>query len=316
MTKEEFELLPRDKRWSYSRISAFMGCPRKHYYSYIEEIRGKGNIYTQLGDFWHRLMEARNKGEDPEPILLEYEKASKAGAIDKPVDLMRFVYTEYCDTYPLDNVLYTEETLYEEWEDGDVASFKIDCIYEQDGLNILKDYKTTINKPKYSFTSTKYNQQLLLYKAVAEEAYGIVIHGIEIEEVRLCMLEEVPINKNGKPTADVRRLGLVKYETYFDLLSEMGIETMPEYANALTELSKRGHPLFTRYTVDISDTRVVDENLTDMYESYKLAKTGCKARKRSVLCDYCDLSRLCEADYSYLDDEGREIIIEDILKKS
>ena len=316
MTKEEFEQLPREKRWSFSRLSSFISCPRKHYYSYIEELKGMGNIHLTLGDYWHKLMEAYNKEEDYEQILQEYEREAKNGNIGSDPDLLRHVFNEYISWYPKDNVLYSEDSLIEEWENGDHAIFKIDCIYEKDGLNILRDYKTTTNKLKYGFSDVKYNQQLLLYKAVAEEYYGIKIHGIEIDEIRLEKLQPVPYNKSGKPSADIRKLGLVKYETYREALEEMGIEDEPEFQNVLTELEKRGHPLFNRVTVDLSDENVVYDNLEDLYGIYKLAKTGIKSRHRNALCNYCDLKELCEADYSNLDEEGRKILIEKITKST
>lgn len=311
MTNEEFEKLPRDKRWSYSRLNTFLGCPRKHHYSYIEEIKGQGNIHLELGDYFHRLMEAYNKEEDPEPILEEYERK----VTDKPKDLMRRVFTEYINHYEKDNVLYTEVSLFEEWENKDWAMFKIDCIYEKARMNVLRDYKTTTNNLKYNFGSTKYNQQMLLYKAIAEENLGLTIHAIEIDEVRIALLEDVPYNKNGKPTADFRRLGLVTYENYFNALSEMGLEEEDEYQDTLDKLLRRGHPLFNRVIVDIPDNKTVDENLDDMYGAYTLARTGVKSRKRSVLCDYCDMRELCDAEYSTIDEEGRQLIIDKITKK-
>jgi len=314
MTIEEFEKLPRDKRWSYSRVTSFIDCPRKYHYAYKEEIRGGGNIYTTLGDFWHRLMKAYNLGEDIEPIFEEYETAASVGTIDKPKEMLRHVFNEYISWYPVDTILHAEESIIEEWEDGDHAIFIIDCIYEKDGLNILRDYKTTIKNLKYDFNQVKYNQQLLLYKAVAEEEYGIKIHGVEIDEIRLDMCAEVPFNKTGKPTADMRRLGLVKYETYLNVLEEMGLDEEPEYQGVLTELEKRGHPLFNRITVDLSDDHIVNENLEDIYGLYKVAKSDIKSRKRSILCNYCSVRELCEAEYSYLDDVGRQILVEKVSK--
>lgn len=316
MTQEEFDKLPRDKRWSFSRLQTFANCPRKHHYSYVEEIRGDGNIHTQLGDIFHQLMDARNKKLDPEPILKNYEDLVRAGKIDKPVELMRHVYNEYDSWYAVDKVLYSEESLFEEWEDKDWATFRVDCVYQVEDLNILRDTKTTTsNKSKYDFGSVKYNPQLLLYKPVVEAAFGIKIHGIEIDEVRLDICQPVPFNKTGKPTADIRRLGLVKYDVYYNTLCEMGLDTEPEYQSVLNELEKRGHPLFTRITVDVDD-HVVDENLQDIYGIYKMAKTGCKSRKRSILCDYCDLRMLCEAEYNYLDEAGKQIIVDKITKSS
>lgn len=316
MTKEEFEKLPRNKRWSYSRIMAFAQCPRKHHYAYEEEIRGDGNIHTQLGDYWHRIIDAYNKEEDTSIIIKEYENAVKGGGIESPENLMQSVFNEYCDWYPKDNILRSEDELFEEWEDGDFATFRLDCLYERDGLNILRDTKTTTKPLKYNYASTKFNQQLLLYKPIAEEAYGIKIHGVEIDEVRLALLEDVPFNKNGKPTADIRRLSLVKYETYLNVLQEMMLDTEPEYATVLTELEKRGHPLFNRVTIDLSDDHIVSENLNDIYGIYKLAKSKCKSRKRTILCDYCEYKQLCEAEYSYLDDQGKQIIVDKITKNS
>lgn len=315
MTEEEFQKLPRENRWSYSRLSSFINCPRQHHYSYIEEIRGEGNVHTVLGDLFHKILDKRNKGEDYSDIINEYHKLVDTGKLETNRDLLEFVINEYNNNYAVDNVLYSEISLYEKWEGKDYATFRIDCIYEKDGMNILRDYKTTTKKLKYNFSSVKYNQQLMLYKEVAEELLGIMIHGIEIDEIRLEKLEEVPYTKAGRPSADIKKLGLVKYETYLEALKDMGLEDAPEYAHILTELEKRGHPLFNRITIDTIDNNVFSENLADMYGIYKLAKTNTKSRKRSILCDYCDYKSLCEADYSSLDEDSRRIIIEEILRK-
>lgn len=314
MNKEDFEKLERENRWSFSKLKAFIECPRKHHYSYVEEIKTDDNVYLALGGFFHELMEAHYTAGNTEEILKEYEK--KAHEYDKPPGLLRHVYEEYKIFQPPENVLAVEVEVIEEWDDKDYIIGKADLIYERDGLNILRDFKTTLGKLKYDISSTRYNQQLLLYKAMIEENMGMKLHGIEIFEVRLGILEEVPINKNGKPTADVRRLGLVTYDKYYDYLEEIGLEDAPEYKNALMELNKRGHPLFKRTTVDILDEKIVEENLEDLYGIYKLAKTKVKARKRSILCDYCDYRELCDADYSTLDETGRQFIIDKISKNA
>ena len=316
MNIEEFEKLPRENRWSYSRINSFSRCPRKHHYSYKEELRGKSNIHIKLGDYFHRILDAHHKGEDVEAIIKKYEEEARVGSIEHEEELMRHVYNEYVSWYEPDDVMYTEQEFIEEWENGDYIIAKVDLIRRHNELVIARDTKTTTKKFKHDIGSVRHNQQLLLYKPIIEEGLGITVDGVEIDEVRLDICRPPLINKNGRPTADVRKLGNVKHETYLNTLKSMGLEKAEEYQKALGELAKRGHPLFNRVTIDCIDDKAISENLNDLYGFYKLAKTGCKSRVRSILCDYCEFRLLCDAEYTDLDDEGRQFIVDKIVKNS
>jgi CRISPR/Cas system-associated exonuclease Cas4 (RecB family) len=144
----------------------------------------------------------------------------------------------------------------------------------------------------------------------------MVVDQYEIDEVRLAKIQPVPLNLNGKPTADKKRLGLVLYEDYYNKLCEMGLESEPEYQAILDYLEKRGHPLFKRTNVQLLDQNILASNIDDISQTYKSIKEGHDNRVRGKLCEYCPYQELCNLDFYMPDDESREIMINKIKKSS
>jgi CRISPR/Cas system-associated exonuclease Cas4 (RecB family) len=144
----------------------------------------------------------------------------------------------------------------------------------------------------------------------------MVVDEYEIDEVRLAMIQPVPINANGKPTADKKRLGLVLYEDYRNKLCEMGLENEPEYAAILDYLEKRGHPLFKRTKVQLLDQNILASNIQDIAQTYEKIKLGHDNRVRGKLCEYCAYQELCNLDFYMPDDDSRAILINKLKKQS
>jgi hypothetical protein len=155
----------------------------------------------------------------------------------------------------------------------------------------------------------QYNNQLLLYATVLQDATNISVDAIEIDEIRLAELQEAPRNKNGKPTADVRQLTYTTYESYYNTLASMGLDDAPEYQNALAYLEKRGHPLFQRVTTMLSP-ELTSEIMNDTYITYERLKSERFERNVGRLCDWCEFKQLCRLDYYNPSEEDRQIVME------
>lgn len=304
--------------FSYSRLSTYNSCPRKHSYMYEEKLYTDGNEFLILGDLFHQCIDKATKGEDFSSVINDYEAKVKVGVLTTESGLLEDVVNRYFAHYDItsEETIGSELTLEEDWEDGDKFKGIIDRVIEKDGMIIIRDTKTTLKPLKYTTNQVKFNSQLLTYCSLVQDHLNLIVDAYEIDEVRLARIQPVPINQNGKPSADKNRLSLVLYEDYYNKLCEMGLEEAPEYQNVLEYLEKRGHPLFKRTQCQLLDQNLLASNIQDLYQSYKSIKTGNKQRVRGPLCDYCAYQELCNLDFYMPDPESRQILINKITKNN
>lgn len=316
---------------SYSNFATFRQCPKKWYYAYVEMLEEKRSENLLLGSLFHTAIEKLYKGEDPSDTYKEYNDAVLSNELSTDLDLLETVANLYTTYYAKkdskEKILSIEKEMKLEWENDDYIVGLADRVVEDQGLVVVRDTKTTKNALKYTPNTVRYNPQLLLYAAMVEELEGIKVDAIEIDEVRLAHLQKPQINKNGKPTADKNKLGLVTYQTYYNTLVDMGLEDDDAYQGILDYLKKRGHPLFKRVRIQIHDDVIVNQNINELYSSYQTMKMYLQSqeggseetlvfpRHRSRLCDWCAYQDLCNLDYYDPTDEERELIIAKNLRK-
>lgn len=303
--------------FSFSRLSTYNQCPKKHRYMYEEKIYTEGNEFLILGGLFHECLDKHSKGESFEPVISDYEAKVKTGVLTTEPGMLEEVVRRYIDYYGEDEeTIASEYVIEEEWEDGDTFKGIIDKIVINDNILTIRDTKTTQSPLSYTTNQVKFNTQLLTYCSLVQENLNMVVDQYEIDEVRLARIQPVPINANGKPTADRKRLGLVLYEDYLNKLCEMGLENEPEYQGVLDYLEKRGHPLFKRTSVQLLDQNILASNLEDIAQSYAACKSGKDNRIRGKLCEYCPYQELCNLDFYMPDDESRAMMINKIKKSN
>lgn len=316
------------KRFSFSRFKTYHTCPRKHYYQYEEGIVTEESATTIPGKLFHECIEKFLKNEDMVPVFQEFRQLCTTGKLELEPDLLEYIVTKYLQHYAMDfaqeNHLLVEYEYKDDLDGDDYLIMKLDEVYERNSINVLRDRKTTLNKLKYQLSDVQGNQQLLLYLPYPENDLGIKIDAIEIDEVRLAKLQEVPINKNGKPSINKSALELVTYEDYYDALCQQGLETEKEYQSTLDYLKTRGHPLFNRVKAQVLDPTVVDSNAKDLLATYHAIKNSQDAsitpdktyRIKGPLCNYCAYKELCEQEMHALTTAERNILIEKISKNN
>jgi hypothetical protein len=284
---------------------------------YEEKIYTEGNEFLTLGDIFHKCIDAYSKGESYEPFLSDYETKVAAGTLSTEPGMMREVVERYIDYYePDEEIIASELRIEEEWEDGDKFTAIIDRIVSNDGLVTIRDTKTTQSALSYTTNQVKFNTQLLTYCSVVQENLNMNVDIYEIDEVRLAKIQPVPLNANGKPSADKKRLGLVLKEDYYNKLCELGLENEPEYYGVLDYLEKRGHPLFNRTKCHLLDQNILASNLEDIAQTYEKIKLNHDNRVRGKLCEYCAYQELCNLDFYLPDDQDRQMLINKIKKSS
>ncbi len=307
-------------RFSFSRFKTFHTCPRKHHYQYVEQLESEESAVTIPGKLFHKCIEQFLNDEDMADTIKEFKSLCMSGKLDMEPDLLEYIVSKYLQYYAKDysseKNLMTEKEFTEPLDGEDYITLIVDQAYEKDNLITVRDIKTTTNKLKYTYEDVVHNQQLLLYIPYVEKELSAKVDMIQIDEVRMAKLQEVPINNNGKPTADKRRLELVSYEDYLDVLTSMGLDTEREYQPVLDYLKERGHPLFNRVTVQVLDNAVIDANAQDMINTYNTIKTqqNDTYRVRGPLCKYCAYQRLCEYDMHGMTMAERDIIVNELVK--
>lgn len=312
-------------RYSFSRFKTFHTCPRKHQYQYVEQLESEESAVTIPGKLFHKCIEQFLNDEDMSDTINEFKSLCMSGKLDMEPDLLEYIVSKYLQYYAKDYTsekhLMVEKEFNEPLEDEDYITLIVDQAFEKDNLITVRDIKTTQNKLKYTYDDVVHNQQLLLYVPYVENELNAKVDMIQIDEVRMAKLQEVPINNNGKPTADRRRLELVSYEDYLDVLTSMGLETEKEYQPVLDYLRERGHPLFNRVTAQVLDSSVIDANAQDMLNTYHTIKNqidpsiGVNSyRVRGPLCKYCAYQHLCDYDMHGMTTAEREIIVNELVK--
>lgn len=302
-------------RYSYSRFKSFHNCPRKHYYQYVELIEVPESKYTIPGKLFHAAIEAHLKDEDMNPIFEEFSNLCKNGKLDMDPDLLETVVYAYLAYYKKESdaerKLAVELELEENLEGEDKLVLIVDQVIEKNGHITIRDMKTTTTKLKYTVDDVKNNQQMLMYIPFVEQKLGVIVDAVQIDEVKLAKLGSVPLNNNGKPTVDKKKLDLVTYEDYLAVLKEQGLDDTNEYQYILEYLQQRGHPLFRRTTVQVLDRTIIDSNIEDLQNTYKVIKTtDTKFRNRGPLCNYCEFKDLCNLDMFGPTDADRKIVMD------
>lgn len=312
-------------RYSFSRFKTFHTCPRKHQYQYVEQLETEESAVTIPGKLFHKCIQQFLDGEDMADTINEFKSLCMSGKLDMEPDLLEYIVSKYLQYYASDYTsekhLMVEKEFNEPLEDGDYITLIVDQAFEKDNLITVRDIKTTTNKLKYTHDDVVHNQQLLLYVPYVEDELKVKVDMVQIDEVRMAKLQDVPINNNGKPTADRRRLDLVSYEDYLDVLTSMGLDTEKEYQPVLDYLRERGHPLFNRVTAQVLDQAVVDSNAQDMINTYYTIKNQIDPsigvfsyRVRGPLCKFCAYQHLCEYDMHGMTMAERDIIVNELVK--
>jgi hypothetical protein len=305
-------------RYSFSRFKTFHQCPRRHYYQYIEQIPTADSMTAMPGKIFHEAVAMVLTNEDPTPKFKEFEALCLSGKIEMDPKLMESVVREYfayyADEFAQERCILVEHTITEPLEDEDNLIVVIDEVFEKAQMTFLRDRKTSLSSFKYDMESVKSNQQMLLYVPYAEKEIQNKIDGVQIDEIRLAMLEPVPVNNNGKPSTDKRRLTNVTYEAYYEYLEGMGLEDDKVFKEILEYLEQRGHPLFRRTTHQLLDPNQIDTNIADMWNTYETMKTfKVMYRIRGPLCDWCPFKELCDLDMFNPTEVDRDVLKQKII---
>jgi len=294
--------------YGYSRFKSYQRCPQAHYYEYVEGIEIDSGYHATFGLLFHLAVEEelsnRCGNQVPYTAIKTFKDLCLKGQLQAEPDLLEYIvnayFEYYAKEYAAEQLLLIEETIEDDLTDNNKFSCTIDQYLETNGLNLLRDIKTTTGPLKYEYEDVLNNQQLLLYSAYVEDYTQTKVNILQIDEVRIAKLMPVPFTTRNKPSIDKKRLELVTYEAYLDALQQQNLETAPEYQAILDYLCKRGHPLFNRISIQLVDPNIPAANAEDMLNTYNnmLANQQAPFRNRGSACKYCGYRELCQLDMS------------------
>ena len=305
-------------RYSISRLNVFRECPMKHHYEYIEQIPVPENEYTLSGTLLHKAMEYMLTGKDIDEVYKEWYDAVDNGLITLPRDQLEYTVNQYFAYYYYDTKkeqnLLVEKEFEEPLDNGDYFTAKVDHVYMINGLVGLRDHKSTRSPLKYEQKDVYADPQLLTYVVPVEKILDTKVDFIEIDEIRLAKLaESVPLIQRGRPSTDKEALSLVTADLYRQELEQQDLLEDPKYARTLEYLEQRGHPLFRRVKVHLSNRNIIDTNNEENENLYKAASLDIKYKiKDSKKCFMCPFRQLCMNDEVSGGTKMREMLIENM----
>lgn len=305
-------------RYSYSRLSTFKDCPRKHHYIYVEQLPEPENEYALSGSLFHKAVEYILSGKDVDEVYQEWHEAVDQGRMHIERDLLEYIinlyFTHYYKDYEEEETVVVEQTFTRDLEAEDYFVMKLDQGYRLRGMLGVRDIKTTRGQLKYNPENVSNNMQLLTYVPAIEDYLGEKVDFVEIDEVRLAKLAtEVPLIKNGKPSTSLETLSLVTSELYRDELEKQNLLNDQKYQNVLYLLEQRGHPLFNRVRVQLLNRNLLDTNDEEIESLYTAASIDTKYRiKDQQKCFMCPFKQICEHDEQVGGEKFRQQLVENI----
>ncbi len=305
-------------RYSVSRFNMFKECPMKHHYAYVEQLPEPDNEYTLAGRLVHQAIEYILKGKDVEEVYQEWYEAVDTGKLSLPRDQLEYTinqyFTYYYHDYNTEDTILVEHEFNYQLEGDDYFNGKIDQVYMKNGFVGVRDIKSTRQQLKYTRDDVYANNQLLTYVPPTEQLIDAKVNFIEIDEIRLAKLaDEVPLIQRGKPSTDKENLSLVTADLYRAELERQNLLDDPKYARVLEFLEQRGHPLFNRVAVQLSNRDLLDTNEEENQNIYKAASLDIKYKlKDKQKCFMCPYRNICMHDELAGGTKSREQLIENM----
>lgn len=194
---------------SASRMTAFLACPRKHYYQYELGLeREETAPALRFGGAFHRALEARANGAGlPEA----YELAKRERRLDEPIELaklyglLRGYYALYGDAGG-DRETVAEMHPECPWTLAIPHSRTFEHVGIIDGLAVLKDGRTAVVEHKTTgedispaadyWTRLRFNGQLFLYVLAARA------NGWDVDTVVYDVIRKPAIRQKAGETAE------------------------------------------------------------------------------------------------------------------
>lgn len=294
---------------SYSRMSSYLSCPQKHYFSYVENLRPKGVVRPlSFGGDFHKLLENRRNSQGLVQVRQEiretyFNLSSKEQEAlgESYLDDLDEVFGDYLD-------IWTDEDIPEETEHEfliPVGKFKgeevlfhglIDEIYK-DGL--IGEHKTFNQAPDRGTLAM--NMQVCLYAKAYELETGNKITRVQWDYIKSTPADRpIWLEKSGRFSEATS--SKITYNSWLRACDEREIDDVEIRNKGLKYLPNISN-FFFRVTMEIIPS-MVDTVWEDFKATAKdLVVRGHKNKVKNISrdCNWCSYRPLCYAEFTGAD---------------
>lgn len=298
------------KTISYSRVSSYAGCPQKHYFSYVDNLKpNRVSRPLSFGGDFHKLLEHRYD----EVALAETKKALESSFYELPPNFQ----IELGDTY-VDDLFNTFQDYMEVHKDAPVPSeleleFKIpmfkykgeivyfhgviDEVYHNDGVpEYIGDHKTFSQRPNLDILTM--NQQACLYAKAFHKLYGKYPTKFRWDYIKSKPASHpVWLEKSGRLSQASN--SNITPQSWLRACSEHNIldDDMLSYAQ---NYSQNVENFFFTYEVELNPIMIESIWKDYMKLAREIMKKGDKNQRKVVgkNCSWCDYRSLCFAQFT------------------
>ncbi len=213
---------------SYSQIRMYQSCPKKYYYSYVQEIKIPVNDKVFLGTIFHSIVEyylkekISNREPGKEGLLKRFEEqfqdcqkkqqitwsAPEAETRKRGLAFVRYFLKEIA---PEINPLMVEKELVVDLPDLDVKLKGIIDLIETDFS--ITDFKTTTAKWSKNRIKESY-LQMQIYRHIFEKCFGDVITNLRFRIIYAKGISGIKDQKVSVKASDLdtsKMLNIIKY---------------------------------------------------------------------------------------------------------
>lgn len=287
-----------------SRMSAFLTCPRKHYYRYELGLASlEKSPALRFGSAWHAALEAREKGCDIDAAL-DYATREITDLQELEFVKLGTLLTGYYNYYANDALIvkYPEVEFCLRFKGSRKfhAAGKVDGLGEFDGRLGLIERKTTgesINSGSSYWDRLEHNPQILQYVWAARKGgwdisavFYDVTHKTTMAPYPVTPIEKRKFKKDGAPYASTR----------------LEDEPLDEYADRLAvDIASRPEHYFARKEIPILDSELEAFQTDRLAICRNVISIKREARKMSyhedawprhvgrVSCNMCEYQSFC-----------------------
>lgn len=296
-------------RVSYSRVSSFMTCPKKHYLGYVERLtQKKAPRPLQFGSDFHKLLEHRFSKKAIQQALAEIQEVYdnlpptiQVDLGDSYVDDLKTILSDYRKVYkgaekPVKLEQRFEQPIFKFGGEPVVFVGILDEIYED---YTLGEHKTFNRAPDMSILAM--NQQVLLYSKAHE-----LFEGNKLKRVRWDYIKSTPaeypiwLEKSGR-FSEAKANAITPF-SWLRACKERGLDDEETLAKA-EKYRPNISNFFFRVDFELQ-ARAVEMCWTHYIEAVKhLIKYGEKYQTMNISrdCSWCNYRPICFAELTGAD---------------
>lgn len=296
-------------KFSYSRISSYLSCPRKHYNRYVLKLRTKKVVRPlSFGKDFHKLLEHRADMSSVKEQFAIIKKSYKDMKLSDQVALgedylkqLKTVFTDYMKVYSKAELpIATEHEFMVH-----VATFKGEKVYmhglfdeEYEDLT-LGEHKTFNRRPAMGILN--FNMQTCIYAKIREIEMGAKFRRVMWDYVKSAQADYPVWLDQAKRFSTAKSDKITPY-SWLRACKERGI-TDPKVLNMAEAYRGNISNFFFRTYTDITSS-MADNMWEDMlYTMREITLRGERNRTMNVTreCEYCDYRPLCYAEFTGVD---------------